>query len=33
MKLYVIVRNDLSKAQMAVQAGHGVAEWVLLNDS
>lgn len=29
MKLYVIVRKDLSIAQRAVQAGHAVAEFCL----
>jgi peptidyl-tRNA hydrolase len=26
MKLYIVVRSDMSKAQQAVQAGHAVAE-------
>ncbi len=29
MKLYVLVRKDLSKSQMAIQAGHAAVEWVL----
>ena len=29
MKLFVIVRKDLNPSQMAVQAGHAVAEYLL----
>lgn len=28
-KMYVIVRNDMSAGQKAVQAGHALAEWML----
>lgn len=29
MKLYVVVRSDMSKAQQAVQGGHALAELLL----
>jgi len=31
MKLYVLIRNDLSDSQMAVQAGHVVAKYAAKN--
>ena len=31
MKLYVIVRNDLTPAQKAVQAGHAATDWIIDN--
>lgn len=31
MKLYVLVRKDLSLSQICVQSGHAVAEWMIYN--
>jgi hypothetical protein len=33
MKLYVVVRDDLSVPQKAVQAGHAVAEFLINNET
>lgn len=30
-KLYVLIRNDLSNAQKAVQGGHALAQWLIEN--
>ena len=33
MKLYVVVRDDLSVPQKAVQAGHALAEFLIENET
>ena len=33
MKLYVVVRDDLSVPQKAVQAGHALAEFLIKNET
>ena len=31
-KLYILIRKDMPKSYMAVQAGHAVAAWLLAQD-
>lgn len=32
-RLYILIRNDLSNAQKAVQAGHAIAQWMIEHHS
>lgn len=32
-RLYVVIRDDLSPSQKAVQGGHALAAWLLMNPS